>query len=185
MSGLIDDGDPQLLYPLSLFCDINSNETLSIRGIADSALAEPYRSLLAHDSDMTTKLENYYHGSIELLVLKCRTEDNSHRREVVLRMKENKQPIEYGAIDINLAAFKDPVREQILEGHRPLGGILLEHKIQYKSQPKLFIELTSNKVINNALGLARASVLYGRSNVLIGASEVTLAHIVEILPPSS
>ena len=183
MTGTREDLTTQLIYPLSLFCDTRSQEALGIQKIADTELPEPYRSLLAHDSDMTTKLEVFHQGTIELLVLHSSTEGNSHRREVILRIEGSEVPVEYGAIDINLAAFNDPVLEIIKQGHRPLGGILSEYKVQYKSQPQAFIKLRSDSIINNALGLTQPVVLYGRRNVLKGDSGKDLAQIIEILPP--
>lgn len=184
MADLAAADTSQLLYPLSLFCDKNDRAVQTIRRIADADLSEPYRSLLVHDSDMTSKLEEFHQGSIELQVLHCSTEGNSHLREVVLRLRGSKQPVEYGAIDINLAAFQNPVLELILQGQRPLGGILSEFEIQYESRPRAFIELTSDTFINSAIRLTQPTVLYGRRNVLMKNSGEPLAHIIEILPPS-
>ena len=56
MADLAAADTSQLLYPLSLFCDKNDRAVQTIRRIADADLSEPYRSLLVHDSDMTSKL---------------------------------------------------------------------------------------------------------------------------------
>ncbi len=184
MDGPIKEVTSEMLYPLSLFCDTVNQEALGIQVIEESELEEPDRSLLAHSSDMTTKLETFHHGTIELLVLQCSMEGDSHRREVVLRIKGSDKPVEYGAIDINLAAFNEEVREIIIQGQRPLGGILTDFNIKYKSEPMAFIKVTSNANINKALGLTKSRVLYGRRNVLKGDLGIDIAHIIEILPPS-
>lgn len=184
MDGPIKEVTSELLYPLTLFCDSVNQKALGIQILEESELEEPFRGLLAHNSDMTTKLEAFHHGTIELLVLHHSMEGDSHRREVVLRIKGSEKPVEYGAIDINLAAFNEQVREIIIQGQRPLGGILTEFKIKYKSEPMAFIKITSNANINNALGLTQSRVLYGRRNVLKGDSGIDIAHIIEILPPS-
>ena len=48
-------------------------------------------------------------------------------------------PVEYGAIEINLAAFPEPLRAQIVEGQLPLGGLLNAHGFQYRSEPRGYL----------------------------------------------
>ena len=176
--------DPELLYPLTRFCHGGTRRVPPYEGLEPQDLPEPYRSLLVHSGDMTSKLEEYHHCRIHLRVLCTDTSETSYFREVVL-LGDRELPLEYGAIDINLAAFDDQVRERILAGTQPLGGLLNEFDIEYASRPRHFIRIEPDDTIAEALALKDREGLYGRCNELIGLADDTLARIVEILPPLS
>lgn len=175
-----NEGD--LLYPLTRFCNGDPRPLPTYEGLEPQELPEPYRDLLVHTGDMTSRLEDFYHCRIHLRVLCNNVTDRSYYREVVLMGGE--LPIEYGAIDINMPEFDDQVRERILLGNQPLGGLLNEFDIEYASRPRAFIKVAPDKAIASALGLEEPVDLYGRSNELIGLAGETLARIVEILRPT-
>jgi hypothetical protein len=62
---------------------------------------------------------------------------------------------------------------------------LKECAIAYASQPKAFLRIASDKLIDKVLDLTGAHVLYGRRNTLSDAAGQSLAEIVEILPPTA
>ncbi len=173
----------ELLYPLSLFRQNGGGPLPFFEVLEPAVVPEPYRALLVHDGDMTSRLEAYHGGSIVLEVLHCEETPEAYRREVVLHAERSGLPVEYGAIEINLAAFEAPVRAAILEAHLPLGGVLNCFNVTYRSEPKAFIRLGPDAIMNEVFGLCGAAEFYGRCNVLLGPREDVLARIVEVLRP--
>jgi chorismate-pyruvate lyase len=147
------------------------------------AVPQPYRQLLVHHHDMTPTLERFHGQDIHLRVLGRRRKGEEYYREVVLLLDSNDQPVEFGAIKINLNLFAPETRRQILEERRPLGHILQECAVNHSSRPKVFLRVASDKIINDALQLTGAHILYGRRNTLFDPENHPLAEIVEILPP--
>jgi chorismate-pyruvate lyase len=171
-----------LLYPLSLFRQNDGRELPSFEVIDGAAMPEPYRSLLVHNGDMTSRLESFHQGRIVLEVLHREQTAQAYRREVVLHVEEVGTPVEYGAIEIDLTAFDGQVREAILEAHLPLGGVLNHFRVSYRSEPRAYIKLGQDAIMDQLFGVADA-VHYGRSNVLLGDDDRVLARIVEVLRP--
>ncbi|MEI6713807.1 MAG: hypothetical protein WCO60_08640 [Verrucomicrobiota bacterium] len=147
------------------------------------AMPEPFHSLLVHNGDMTSRLEAFHEGKITLEVLQSRMDgDREYCREVVLRRARDGGAVEYGAIEIFLDAFESPIREKILEGLIPLGGLLNSFKVRYHSEPRAFFRMTPNAALAGLLGVPEGAVLYGRSNVLRHDDGALIASIVEVLP---
>jgi hypothetical protein len=171
--------------------------------VAPGALPEPARTLLMHERDMTRTLEQYHQGRIHLRVLSSHRTADAYWRESVLELDGTNSPVEFGAIKIVLDAFPEPWRSQILEEHRPLGGILNASGIAYTSRPTAYLRFESDDFISRAFGMetpppspgavlaARSNAdtleshvaLYGRQNTLRGPRDEVLAEIIEILPP--
>jgi chorismate-pyruvate lyase len=151
--------------------------------IAAAAIPAPYRPLLDHQQDMTSTLEAFHKGRVDLRVLQSHRNGRHYLREVLLVIEDTRTPVEYGAIRIALAAFNLEGQHLILEGRRPLGAILAKCGISYISRPKTFIRVEADETMQRALGLADGQVLFGRCNQLSDAEGRELADIVEILPP--
>lgn len=145
---------------------------------------DPYRALLVHRGDMTSRLEAFHKGAIFLEVLRREHTEDAYRREVVLRINGSSLPVEYGAIEICLPAFPREVRQLIVEAHLPLGGLMNRFQMKYRSEPRAFIRLGADPVMQRVFEAPAATEFYGRSNVLLGADGETLARIVEVLRPA-
>ena len=172
-----------LLYPLSLFCE-REGHPLPPHTILDGpAVPEPYRTLLVHGGDMTSRLEEFHRAPMTLRVLHREEDGRAYRREVLLCKNDDGLPVEYGAIEIHLDAFAPEMRAEILAGRLPLGGLLNAHGVVYRSEPRAFIRLAPDVEMNALFSTDPAHALYGRSNVLLGARGETLARIVEVLRP--
>jgi len=154
-----------------------------LQQVDGEAVPQPYKRLLVHQNDMTPTLESFHGCDIHLRLLGRRRKGNGYFREVALLLDGTDQPVEFGAIRIYLDRFAPKVRLQILEERRPLGHVLQECGVKHTSRPKAFLRLASDHVINEALQLTGANVLYGRRNTLFDPREQPLAEIVEILPP--
>ena len=133
---------------------------------------------------MTSTLENFYDGRIRLQIVGRDRQGSDYFREVALLVDGSRKPVEFGAIKINLDLFPDSTQAAILEEHWPLGRILKESKIEFSSQPRGFLRIASDKLINEVLHLTGAHLLFGRRNTLWNRAGQALAEIVEILPPA-
>jgi chorismate-pyruvate lyase len=171
------------VYPLSEFYLEAEQPLPAIELIGADAVPEPYKSLLVHERDMTSTLEEFHGAGVRLYPLRTFTRGDAYFREVVLRLEGNGRPVEFGAIKIHLAGFSPTARRLILGAYRPLGRILKDCEVPYLSRPKTFLRVTSDGLINRALGLDGPHRLYGRRNTLSDPAGRPLAEIVEILPP--
>ena len=148
-------------------------------------MPEPYRSLLVHNRDMTPTLERAHDRSIQLRVLRRALTGDLLTRQVVLIAEGSEVPVAFGAIKIHLEHFPDAARPLVLEGKQPLGAILRSQGIAHAGRPDVYLQVTPDALIHNALGLAEPATLYGRRNALIDAAGRTLAQVLEILPPNN
>ncbi len=172
-----------LLYPLSHFFRLSGEVLPPCESISGPAMPEPYRALLVHHGDMTSRLEKFHGAAMKLRVLHSEHEGNTYRREVLLCTEDGGLPVEYGAIAIDLTQFAEPLRSLILGGRQPLGGLLNRHAIRYRSEPRAFLRLAPDSAMDAHFDLVGAHTLYGRCNVLLGDRDQVLARIVEVLRP--
>jgi chorismate-pyruvate lyase len=174
--------DFSAVHPLDEFYAAAGQPLPPFAEIEGEAVPEPYRSLLVHKNDMTPTLEKYHGFGVHLDVLGRRRKGNAYFREVILRLDGTDQPVEFGAIRINLARFTAAARKEILAERLPLGHILEEFKIPHTSRPRAYLRLATDKLISRVLEMTGAHVLYGRRNTLYDPQQRPLAEIVEILP---
>jgi hypothetical protein len=174
-----------LLHPLDEFYAEAEQPLPPLTEVDGEAVPEPYKTLLVHQNDMTPTLEEFYRRRVHLQVIGRRRKNGVYFREVTLRLDGSDQPVEFGAIKINLPLFTPAAREQILAEQLPLGHILEDLKIPHTSRPKGYLRLASDRLINEFLSLTGAQVLYGRRNTLFDPQDRPLAEIVEILPPAA
>lgn len=146
-------------------------------------MPEPYHSLLVHQSDMTSTLENFHHEQLHIEVLARHVVENEYFREVALVLNGSGKRVEFGAIKIILDLFSIEARQEILREQQPLGRILAAFGVVFASRPRAYLRMASDEFIERALNLEGRQFLYGRRNTLIDAWERPLAEIVEILPP--
>jgi chorismate-pyruvate lyase len=180
----IPEPSPSIAYPLDEFYARSRLPLPPLDQVEGEALPEPYRTLLVHERDMTSTLEDFHHAGIHLRLVSRQQRGDEYFREVVLALDGTEKPVEFGAIQIHLNRFPQTARQQILTERFPLGHILKDCGLQYLSRPKAFIRVASDNTINGLLGLHGAHVLYGRRNTLLHPAGEPIAEIVEILPPT-
>jgi len=181
---MITATETDLLYPLTLFWKAGGHALPEYEVLDGAAMPEPYRRLLVHHGDMTSRLEAFWGGEIVLEVLHREHTPEVYRREVVLHIESTDLPVEYGAIEIDVSAFDGELRRLILEQHLPLGGLLNRFAVRYRSEPKGFIKLGADTMMQRLFRLPEAHEFYGRCNVLLGDNDRMLARIVEVLRPA-
>ena len=176
---------PGLLHPLSMMRRAHGLPSLEFKEIESQELPEPYRHLLAHEGDMTTRLENAYQSSIRVNRLRSSNNGKNYFREVILESSDSPpRAVEYGAIEIQLSHLSDLAKEEVIAGEKPLGGILNEGRIPYACELRGFFKIMPDASIVEAFGMEAPVELFGRSNRIKTRSGETIALIVEVLPPA-
>ena len=178
------EGEHDLLYPLSMFRLARRIPALSCETIEGSEMPLPYRDLLVHEGDMTSRLEQFHGGAIYVDCLHSSNDGGAYFREVVLRRESDEAAVEYGAIEINLTVLPEEMKEEVLAARRPLGGILNHYRISYSSEPRAFLQIIPDDAIRETFGSVEET-LYGRCNQITGFNGEIYARIVEILPAAN
>lgn len=173
------------LYPLNLYYEERKRFLPEIESVAPEKVPEPYHTLLVHEGDMTSHLQDHHRSDISLTVLEVEKSNTHVRREVVLNASIHSpaKPVEYGVIHIHLEPFDESVTKLITDGIKPLGGILNEFEIPHYSRPKEYFHIRPTTFILEKMNLSseKAPALYGRTNILYTGDGKTIAEIVEIL----
>jgi hypothetical protein len=151
------------------------------RKVAPDRIPSPYQSLLVHQNDMTLTLEAHFGGRVTLRPLSTFREGRSYFRRVLLVQEYSARPVEMGAIRIDLMAFRPKIRAQILSNRVPLGRLLRDGGVDYKSLPKVFLAVTPNPEMMGVFWMREPRTLYGRQTEM-KLDGRKIGDIVEILP---
>ncbi len=143
---------------------------------------QPCHQLLVHDHDMTSELAGFHGDSISLTVLHCEQTGGTYFREVTLHAASSGTPVEYGLIEILLDSFPAELRPRILAGDTPLGAILNDSGLGYRSEPQGFFTVPAQALSPIFPESPGGEYLYGRYNHLMCGESTCLARILEILP---
>lgn len=171
------------LFPLPALYAAAGREMPHFDKVEATELSPAAHRLLVHSGDMTSKLEEFFEDDMRLKVIQCEHTPERYRREVLLLCAKTGLAVEYGAIEIALDAFDEPLRTEILEARLPLGGLLNRHAVRYRSEPHAFLQVAPCAHLARLFALPAPVALFGRSNRLLSADGTVLARIVEVLRP--
>lgn len=149
----------------------------------DAFFFEPSRSLLAHQSDMTSTLEKFHNDTLRIQLIDRHVHENEYYREVLLVLERAGTRAGLGATKINLGLFPAAAQQEILQEKQPLGKILTTSGVPFSSRPSAYFRVVSDEFISDALQVDKGTLLFGRRNSLFDSFERPLAEIVEILAP--
>jgi hypothetical protein len=172
------------LSPLEEIYTTRGEPLPSVSGVSPEEMPEPARTLLVHNIDMTSTLENFYRDKLCVRVLGSRTVGNEYFRGVALGLESNGRTVAFGATKVNLNLLPVAAQREILREAQPLGRILAVCGVRFASRPAGYLRVLSDEFINRSLTLQGPHTLYGRRNTLWDAWDRPLAEIVEILPPN-
>jgi len=172
------------LMPLHFFYEKEERPMPAIEFVQPSDMPANERELLVHDHDMTSALMEYHRSPIDLQVVRREASDEYLLRLVVLTRRELPVPVEFGAIGIRLDVFEPALRAEVLDGRKPLGGLLSEYRMSYLSQPRAYFRVSADAFIAGLLEEPAGTCLWGRCNALMAEDGEVFADIVEILPPA-
>ncbi|MEM7146146.1 MAG: hypothetical protein AAF591_13490 [Verrucomicrobiota bacterium] len=170
------------LMPLHYFYEKRGLVLPPVTFLDGVTMPDPERELLVHDRDMTPTLADYHADGLGLRVLGVERSDDYLLRMVILETLGTREPVEFGAIGIDLGRFEPEVRRLIEEGVEPLGGILNDKGMPHTSEPRGFFAISCDSLVSEALNAVAGTELFGRCNQLSDADGVVFADIVEVLP---
>jgi chorismate-pyruvate lyase len=176
--------DSASLEDASRFSALHGQPVLLWAPVDAADMPEPCRTLLVHQTDMTSTLERHFGEKLHVELLSRHTKGQAYFRAVSLQLDQSGRRVEFGAIKIMLDLLPDEVRQAILRERQPLGRILAESGVEFSSQPRGYLRVISDDFIGRSLDLNGPHALYGRRNTLSDPWDRPLAEIVEILPPA-
>lgn len=170
-----------ILYPLDFVYARAGVTPPTVERVEPDAIPLPYRSLLVHENDMTVTLEKHFGGRVVLRPLSTFLIGEWYFRRVLLAQEYSGRPVEMGAIRMNLDAFSPAVRKQVLRNEIPLGRILRDSGVDFKSRAKVFLAITPNSEMMGVFWMREPKTLFGRqTEVIYGGAKI--GDIVEVLP---
>ena len=172
------------LLPFHFFYEKLGRELPDFTFLDGDEVPYPYRSLLVHKNDMTPTLAAFHHSKLYLEVHRHEASEGMMMRLVSLHAASSEIPVEYGAISIQLENLPNDLREAIVAGERPLGGLLAEYEVEHAGDPSIYFSVPADELIAKALQQSEGEILYGRCNQLLDSEGMVFADIVEILPRS-
>ena len=170
-----------MLYPLDFVYARAGVTPPTVERVEPDAIPLPYRSLLVHENDMTVTLEKHFGGRVVLRPLSTFLIGEWYFRRVLLAQEYSGRPVEMGAIRMNLDAFSPAVRKHVLRNEIPLGRILRDSGVDFKSRAKVFLAITPNSEMMGVFWMREPKTLFGRqTEVIYGGAKI--GDIVEVLP---
>ena len=170
-----------LLFPLDVVYKRAGVALPKARSVSPDKLPFPYRALLAHESDMTLTLERHFGGRLGLRTLSTFRDGAWYLRRILLVQEYSGRPVEMGALRITLDPFSPRIRARILRHEAPLGRILRDGGVDFKSRPYMFLAITPNPEMMGVFWMREPRTLYGRrTEVMVDGEKI--GDIVEILP---
>jgi hypothetical protein len=168
-------------YPLDVVYAQAGIPAPETREIAPARIPLPYRTLLVHERDMTLTLEAHFGGPVTLRALSTFREGRSYFRRVLLVKEYSGRPVEMGAIRIDLDAFRPQIRRQILDNGVPLGRLLRDGGVDFRSRPRVYLRVKPNSEMMGVFWMRESRTLYGRQTEM-SLDGRKVGDIVEILP---
>ena len=130
---------------------------------------------------MTLTLEKHFGGRVVLRPLSTLSRGSLYCRRVLLVLEGSGRPVELGAICLKLDAFGRAVTSEIERSELPLGRILRDGGVKYKSEPRAFLAVTPNAEMMGVFWMPEPRTLYGRRTEII-QDGAKIGDIVEVLP---
>ncbi|MBX3395721.1 MAG: hypothetical protein KF841_10170 [Phycisphaerae bacterium] len=134
--------------------------------LTPSEVPPPFDSLLVHELHMTTVLEKFHGQSLRLEVVEDRLIGSVYARKILLSLANSGFVVEVGAVRIHLQHTADAVREAILRRERPLGEILISHRVLRRIEPKWFMRFQGTSPIVAAFDRPNVAPVYGRVGLI-------------------
>ena len=145
-------------------------------------IPEPYRQLLVHTHHMTVTVEGFYGQAVDVTVLDRVRRDMTYGRKILLSLKESGEVVQFGIIEVDLAALSDTVREEIVGEKTPLGRVLIQNNVLRSISPLQFYRVTPWPQLCEWFGLSTPRVTYGRLGIIYAGDQPAI-EVLEILAP--
>ena len=147
-------------------------------------MPEPYRQLLVHTHHMTVTVEGFYGQPVDVRVLDSMRTYRTYCRRILLSLKETGEVVQFGIIEVNLAALSDTVRGEIVAGKTPLGRVLIENNVLRSIQPVSYFRVWPGVQLCEWFNLPEPQTTYGRVGIIFTGDQPAI-EVLEILAPVS
>ncbi len=111
------------------------------------------RRLLVHREHMTIVLSEHYARPLDVRVQKIVRRQDIYTRKILLLPQGIDRVVEAGIMRVNFALLPAAVRKEIIDGRRPLGGILSSHDVLRWIEPLWFVHFAADDGIMDFLDL--------------------------------
>jgi hypothetical protein len=170
-----------ILYPLDALYARAGIAGPIVKRTTAGRIPPPYHGLLVHQDEMTSTLERHFGGPLTVRVLSSFSRGRSYFRRVLLVVKSTGRPVAMGAVRLRLDVFRPTIRARILSEQVPLGRVMRDAGIMYRSRPTAFFQVTPNAEMMGVFWMPEPETMYGRqTQVTLG--DARIGDIVEILP---
>ena len=163
--------------------------------VPGSALPEPQRGLLAHESHMTVTLEAHHGGPVDVEVLERVAHGRHYARKILLRRNvagsggtAGAAPVvvQFGIMLFDLGFASEEAKLEILGEETPLGHILIRQRRLRRISTHSLLEIEPNAEIRRHFGLQTSgdeerNRVYGRLATIF-CDEQPAVELLEVLP---
>ena len=153
-----------------------------LTSISADEMPEPYRRLLAHTHHMTVTVEGFYGQPVAVRVIDAVKDGNRYGRKILLSLKDTSEVVQFGIIEVDLAALSESVRDEVLAGRTPLGRVLIQNSVLRSIQPLGFFRVEPCPALCEWFGSTEPRTTYGRLGVIFTEDRPAI-HVLEILAP--
>jgi len=154
----------------------------SFERVAGDAVPQPYRKLLVHKRHMTVTQEAFHGDRVDVRILERRLVGDFYARKILLALHGSGEIVQFGIPRIDLRYCSKPVREEILFGQKPLGRILIEHKVLRRIEPTAYFRVTPSAAMVRWFSLDRPCTTFGRTGIIY-CDERPAIEVLEIVTP--
>ncbi len=102
-------------------------------------IPHPQDQLLVHHGHMTELLQKHHGRPVEVHVQDWRLDGDLYTRKIALTPAGTDKVVEWGIVRLDFRYMSDAVREEILARRKPLGAILIAHKVLRRIKPRWFL----------------------------------------------
>jgi chorismate-pyruvate lyase len=159
-----------------------SADRSELEPILPAEMPEPYRQLLVHTHHMTVTVEDFYGQPVDVQVLEVAQKDDLYARKIILRLRGDRRVVQFGLVAIDLSLLAYEVRSKIIEGHTPLGRVLIENNVLRHIEPAGYFRTQPSPTMCEWLQLSEPQTLYGRLGVIHTDGRPAI-HVMEVLSP--
>lgn len=174
-----DSADVELDLLIKLFFN-DSAELGHFKEVSADGVAEPSRSLLAHDHHMTVTLEQHHDSPVEVRVLESRLDDHHYSRKILLSRKTDGAVVQYGIVRLDRSVLSPEVQQEIEQQAAPLGRILIDHNVLRSVKLLSLLKIQCGPDLAEAFGIQVGDICFGRTALIYcdGSPAIELLEIV-------
>ena len=152
-------------------------------GVAAADVPEPSHRLLVHNQHMTVTLEDYFGGPLVVRPYLVHRQGSIYGRKLDL-ISGSGIVVMTGIMLFNFQFCSDHVRDEIIDGQKPLGRILIENNFLRRISATAFIRIPAEDPLVARFDLPAPLPAFGRL-ATIYCNEKPAVDLLEVVRPES